>query len=374
MHPTDNFKFIAALFQDAPVIVDMNNGKIERYELPNDLPVEEDGASDKDQVVKEKPSSYTTSVSWNKNGDRIYAGTSKGFLNVIDVESRKIIHSMRITSTSIKGLQVSRKGRDIVVNANDRIIRVYNISESTSIPKLQNKFQDLVNRIQWNQVCFSTDGEFIIGGSAHKAEHNIYIWDKNMGNLVKILEGPKEPLDDLTWHPIRPVIASVSTYGNIHIWATSRDENWSAFAPDFIELEENLEYEEKEDEFDVVPEEEVTKRKQDDEDIKVDVATFDGISAFVDSEDDGELDEIYHLPTIHTREDDQAADEVARKKRKEKRKREKEKERQIASSSITMTSSVTTVTTTQAMQKGDIKEEFVEILGEAAVDKKPRMW
>jgi COMPASS component SWD1 len=91
--------------------------------------------------------------------------------------------------------------------------------------------------------------------------------------LVKILEGPKEPLDDLTvctlpvfssrnfilievfciqWHPIRPVIASVSTYGNIHIWATSRDENWSAFAPDFIELEENLEYEEKEDEFDVV--------------------------------------------------------------------------------------------------------------------------
>jgi COMPASS component SWD1 len=35
-------------------------------------------------------------------------------------------------------------------------------------------------------------------GSAHKAEHNIYIWDKNMGNLVKILEGPKEPLDDLT--------------------------------------------------------------------------------------------------------------------------------------------------------------------------------
>lgn len=35
-------------------------------------------------------------------------------------------------------------------------------------------------------------------GSGHKAEHNIYIWDKKMGNLLKILEGPKEPLDDLT--------------------------------------------------------------------------------------------------------------------------------------------------------------------------------
>ena len=38
----------------------------------------------------------------------------------------------------------------------------------------------------------------VLIGSGHKAEHNIYIWDKKMGNLLKILEGPKELLDDLT--------------------------------------------------------------------------------------------------------------------------------------------------------------------------------
>ncbi|KAI8577441.1 hypothetical protein K450DRAFT_251655 [Umbelopsis ramanniana AG] len=362
MHPTDNLKFVAALSQESPVIVDMNDGTVRKYELPTELPSDEDASDkDKDQQVAEKPRSYTTAISWNKSGDRIYAGTSKGFLNVIDTQTRKLIYSVRITNTSIKGLQVSRKGRDIVVNANDRIIRVYTINEETGIPKLQNKFQDLVNRIQWNQVCFSPDGEFIIGGSAHKAEHNIYIWDKNMGNLVKILEGPKEPLDDLTWHPIRPVIASVSTYGNIHIWATSRDENWSAFAPDFIELEENLDYEEKEDEFDVVPEEEVSKRKQGDEDIKVDVATFEGISAFVDSEDDGEQDEIYHLPTIHNNDSDDAVDDSGRKKRKQKRKREK-----ILAAATTNTPPIA--------KPEEVKEEFVEIAEDMAVDKKPKIW
>jgi hypothetical protein len=44
----------------------------------------------------------------------------------------------------------------------------------------------------------------------------------------------------------------VSSYGTIHIWATNYQENWSAFAPDFKELEENIDYEEREDEFDIV--------------------------------------------------------------------------------------------------------------------------
>lgn len=31
-----------------------------------------------------------TAVSWNKTGNRIYTGTSKGHLNIIDVETKKV--------------------------------------------------------------------------------------------------------------------------------------------------------------------------------------------------------------------------------------------------------------------------------------------
>lgn len=119
----------------------------------------------------------------------------------------------------------------------------------------------------------------IYAASAKEADHHIYIWERQTGNLVKMLEGPKESILGLAWHPLRPVIASVSSYGVVYLWSVTytvtyfwycflvlflssflffslllltAKENWSAFAPDFKELEENVEYIEREDEFDDV--------------------------------------------------------------------------------------------------------------------------
>jgi COMPASS component SWD1 len=44
----------------------------------------------------------------------------------------------------------------------------------------------------------------------------------------------------------------VATSGSIHLWTRTYPDNWAAFAPGFEELEENVEYDEREDEFDIV--------------------------------------------------------------------------------------------------------------------------
>ena len=61
------------------------------------------------------------------------------------------------------------------------------------------------------------------------------------------------------------------------VWAQAQVENWSAFAPDFKELDENVEYEERESEFDLEDEDRsparVAQEKEDMEDVDVDVVT-----------------------------------------------------------------------------------------------------
>lgn len=237
---------------------------------------------------------------FSKQND-LYFGTSKGAMCQVSFEERQVGCFLLIFLTivdqsyleDIADIQLRRQGNRLwhavvsskhsilvnnslmLVNATDRAVRVYDISkiQSDKGPELLYKLHDLINRIQWSAVCFSPNCEFIAGSST--SNHNISIWDRHSGQLVKILEGPKEPVDDFSWHPVLPIILSVSSYGLIYFWTKTLTQNWSAFAPGFVELEGNVEYTEREDEFDKVPgDEDQTKREREEQDTLVDVVTL----------------------------------------------------------------------------------------------------
>jgi COMPASS component SWD1 len=217
---------------------------------------------------------------------------------VFRTDNHELVTSFRVTNSSasssaIKQIEFARRGTSFLVSTADRIIRVYDAaeilpSEKTGGAKLMSgdpeplqKLQDLVNRTQWKKCCFSGDGEFICAGSSR--QHSLYIWEKSVGNLVKILHGTKgELLLDVVWHPVRPLIASVSS-GVVSIWSQNQVENWSAFAPDFKELDENVEYEERESEFDLEDEDKsiTTSKPAEEEEFEVDPTTVQPIQAFL---------------------------------------------------------------------------------------------
>ncbi|XP_050311660.1 retinoblastoma-binding protein 5 homolog [Anthonomus grandis grandis] len=286
--PRNSERLLVCPMKHAPILVDTNG-------VHEVLPIDEDG-------------DLNIAASFDRRGEHVYTGNAKGKVLVLDSKSLGVKASFRIvlgssSATAVKSIEFARRGDNFLINTADRVIRVYDSKEILACgkdgePEPIQKLQDLVNKTMWKKCCFSGDGEYICAGSAR--QHALYIWEKSIGNLVKILHGTKgELLVDVAWHPVRPIIASISS-GVVSVWAQNQVENWSAFAPDFKELDENVEYEERESEFDLDDEDKSVASGGDakeDTDLEVDVCQIEKVAAFCSSdEEDENVDCLQFLP------------------------------------------------------------------------------
>ena len=205
-------------------------------------------------------------------------------------------------------LVVSRNGRLILVNSADCALRLYGADEcwesadgETKDIKPRFVFQDLVSKIAWTSCDFSGDGEYVVGGcnsNPHMGDrYDLYLWNTGTGALIDQLTGPQVELHDIAFHPTRPFVAVATSDGIVDVWGPRMD--WTAFAPDFQALPMNVEYVEREDEFDIVVDsddsEKERNRKKTDAEVKgegegVDVVTVDRVPVFdSDTEDEDEV-------------------------------------------------------------------------------------
>lgn len=272
---------MAALYEEDPFLVDISESRPVKYRLPT-APLRREPPTEGNNTAS-KPVAQSTCVAiFTALGNHILSGTSKGLINIIETESREMIHSERLCNGLAVFLRFTPNGRDLLINSSDRVIRTLHMPDLSSPDldpinlkfEVEHKFQDLVNRLSWNDVAFSATGEYVTASTF--MNHDIYIWERSVGSLVKILEGPKEELGPIEWHPRNPLVAACGLEtGCIYTWSIQTPQKWSALAPDFQEVEENVEYVEREDEFDIHAEEELKQRRLDEEDEEVDVLTIE---------------------------------------------------------------------------------------------------
>lgn len=290
--------FVASLFEDQPVLVDISSVKPIKRILPSaplrPLAEDIDPAVAAKQAAQDAKQSTCVTI-FTAFGNHIVAGTSKGWINIIETQTCRTIHSTRLCNAVIILIRLASNGRDLLINSSDRVIRTILMSdlsqlgidlEPTNIKlQVEHKFQDVVNRLSWNHVTFSSTGEFVSASTFMNSD--IYVWERSHGSLVKILEGPREELGVIEWHPLRPMVAACGLEsGCIYIWSIVTPQKWSALAPDFGEVEENVEYVEREDEFDIHPAEEIHQRRLDQEDEIPDVATIEDLNVTGPGEDE----------------------------------------------------------------------------------------
>ena len=299
LHPYNHFLFVVSLFEDSPFLVDINAPIAIKHRIPT-TPLS-------DNILPSEAKQATTSAIWSTTGAHLITGTSKGYINILEVSTLTILHSSKLSTGLFSLLRLTTSGRQLLANSTDRIIRVIPLPDLTLLhPTTSNqpppptaldpstiyltpshKFQDLVNRLRWNHASISpvstTSSHSPGGHSAAEADYvtastymkrDIYIWELSTSSLLRILENASEPAI-IEWHPSRPLLACTSIEtGSISIYSVQPQQKWSALAPDFTEVTENVEYVEREDEFDTYPDVEQERRRVEREDEEVDVLTM----------------------------------------------------------------------------------------------------
>lgn len=278
LHPENPFVFTASLFEDRPVCVDLERG-------PLVTPLQTEPLADDGDARGGKHMTLVTTFS--TTGKYIFAGTSKGWLNVISTATLATVHLVKITNSNIKTLLVAPNGRKLAVNSSDRVIRqlhlpdmLNNLDPDSWEFDVEQRYQDVVNRLQWNTVQFNHNAEFLVASTFGQSSQDLYVWETSMGSLIKILEGSHEELIDVKWNYNKCMVGSTGLdSGAVYLWLVQFPLKWSALAPDFAEIDENDDYEEKEDEFDIIDETDLIKKRMEEEDADIDIVTCEPTDA-----------------------------------------------------------------------------------------------
>jgi hypothetical protein len=225
-------------------------------------------------------------ASFDPLGNRVYAGTKSGYLLGFDMSNLwKILfegHKLKEVPTfgpkfeiplvtagrvsdgassvsSIWHLLVSRNGKFLILNMSDGTIRLFSTMDcwgwtkhdaAALPPKPTWVFQDVVTKVKFASCDLSGDGEYLVGGAnGADNKYELHIWNTSTGALMDKLTGSSTILYSVAWHPTRSFLAVACADGLIDVWGPRI--NWTAFAPDFQALPMNVEYIEREDEFDL---------------------------------------------------------------------------------------------------------------------------
>lgn len=228
--------------------------------------------------------------------DFLFLIDTLGILNIISIINGDIARSiteseLQISENTSCSMYISSHFETNVLGivSKNRIIRIVDFDPSTKNVTIKFKLLDAVNKWPWRHVGFShhseTDSMLTFGTAIAKGKHLVYLWDNLTGSLVHTLEGPKEEISTIIWHPNKPQLVTIGAQtGHIFIWGPVFPQKWAALVPNIEAIETNIEYIEREDEFDLPIEEEIKLNRDRDEATLIEFSDFKSKQCYRDDD------------------------------------------------------------------------------------------
>jgi Prp8 binding protein len=149
-------------------------------------------------------------VAFSQAGDQIYSGGLDEEIKVWDVRQRKVAYTLLAHGDTITSLAVSPDGTTLASNSMDNTIKLWNIQPFApnnrlikSLDGAPHSFEKNLHRVSWN-----TDGTRLGAGSG---DRTVVIWDMEKESVQWKLPGHTGSVNDVSFSPIEPIIASAST-------------------------------------------------------------------------------------------------------------------------------------------------------------------
>jgi Prp8 binding protein len=146
-----------------------------------------------------------TSVCFNDAGDQVFAGSVDNQITAWDLRAMQPTMQLQGHNDTITGIRLSPDGTQLVSNAMDHTVRVWDVKPFSTVPmRMLSVLTGAPHSMDRNLIrpCWSPDGNQVACGSA---DRSVVVWDLVAKKMTYKLPGHKGTVNQVDWHSNEPI-------------------------------------------------------------------------------------------------------------------------------------------------------------------------
>jgi serine/threonine protein kinase len=148
-------------------------------------------------------------IAVNPNGRTLASGKTSGQVEIVDLQTGRILHRFNGHSSPVAAMDISPNGRYLATGSGDKTIKIWDLWNSRLV-------RTIYGHKGWvYDVAFSPDGETLASVSQDKT---LRLWDVDTGWELAQLQGQAKDVQSLAFSRDHQLLVTGSGEGQIELW------------------------------------------------------------------------------------------------------------------------------------------------------------